>query len=992
MKKVVFTICFFWFIATLSGQQIDSSRIQKIDSLLKANKLYCSKLQYQDAINAIELAEKWASTEFGEHSAKFAKALFLHGRTQYLFGHLKSAEELYLKALKIQKIDPGMDHPDYAWTLNNLGGLYWKLTDYINSEKYYLEACEKRKSILGDQHPDYAWSLHNLAAMYVDIGYYEKAENLYQLAKHIREKNPGIKSIDYAYSLNHLALLYRHLGNYQKSEQYHLEALKLFTTLHQSDHPDIAWALGNLSELYELLGNYDRAEEYALRTVEIRKKLFGDANSDYAFALTSLGRIYTSKLEFDKAEAMILEAKGIRARVYGTGNADELQSLMNLAVLYNSKDDSINAVKYWNLCYKLANSLRDKEPVLFGDVLINLAYFYLDAQNLAQAEFFFTKAKVQIESIFGKSHPQYAEVLDGLTALHFEKKDFELASSLGRLSFQIHKTQILSAQNYMSEQELGFYLKKFLYKLNLDYQLAEKYTPYLDIAFNNTLLYKSFLLEKTKQLSHVSKDDSTGLLLLKDWRSYKRALGKELEKPVQNRGIVKKLVDDINELEKKLASKKIQTASSQHEVDWKEVWKNLSPKSAVIECISYENYFDHSSESKNYAALVLSADTPAIHFVPLCTENSLKKLLSNTAVRKADYVNQLYSLPERGARALMESKETLYNLICSPLERKIAGHQTIFYSPVGYLHRINLDAIPIQNSQTMADKYQIINLQSSRQMVIKSDKGSSTDEAILFGGIDYDSSNKITSGELSFANRSAQVKDEKIDSLTPSGGWNYLPGTALETENIQRILLSSNIATRLYKGSDATEESMKKLGSDGIKSPRIVHIASHGFFEPEESVGHATGTSLARQNNILINEDPMFRSGLILAGANEKSRLNIYDEELEDGIIHSYEISQLYLAGTELVVLSACETGLGDIDDNEGVYGLQRAFKIAGVKYIIMSLWQVPDKQTSLLMTTFYKKWLENKMSIPDAFHAAQKELRDIGLDPYQWAGFVLVE
>ena len=106
------------------------------------------------------------------------------------------------------------------------------------------------------------------------------------------------------------------------------------------------------------------------------------------------------------------------------------------------------------------------------------------------------------------------------------------------------------------------------------------------------------------------------------------------------------------------------------------------------------------------------------------------------------------------------------------------------------------------------------------------------------------------------------------------------------------------------------------------------------------------------------------------------------------------------LSNTELVVLSACETGLGDIQGNEGVYGLQRAFKIAGAKYLIMSLWQVPDKQTSLLMTTFYKKWLEaegpdkggNKMSIPDAFHAAQKELRDLGLDPYQWAGFVLVE
>jgi len=141
-----------------------------------------------------------------------------------------------------------------------------------------------------------------------------------------------------------------------------------------------------------------------------------------------------------------------------------------------------------------------------------------------------------------------------------------------------------------------------------------------------------------------------------------------------------------------------------------------------------------------------------------------------------------------------------------------------------------------------------------------------------------------------------------------------------------------------------------------------------------------------------MSDHPMLRSGLIMAGGNTAWQGKQTLEGKEDGILTAYEISQMNLSNTELVVLSACETGLGEIQGNEGVYGLQRAFKIAGAKYLIMSLWQVPDKQTSLLMTTFYKKWLEDKMAIPDAFHAAQKELREIGLDPYQWAGFVLVE
>jgi CHAT domain-containing protein len=137
----------------------------------------------------------------------------------------------------------------------------------------------------------------------------------------------------------------------------------------------------------------------------------------------------------------------------------------------------------------------------------------------------------------------------------------------------------------------------------------------------------------------------------------------------------------------------------------------------------------------------------------------------------------------------------------------------------------------------------------------------------------------------------------------------------------------------------------------------------------------------------------MIRSGLILAGGNYAWNTGKpYREDMEDGILTAYEISQMNLSSTELVVLSACETGLGDIQGNEGVYGLQRAFKIAGAKYLIMSLWQVPDYQTQELMTTFYSKWLEGRMAIPEAFRAAQKEMREKYRNPYFWAGFVLVE
>jgi CHAT domain-containing protein len=261
----------------------------------------------------------------------------------------------------------------------------------------------------------------------------------------------------------------------------------------------------------------------------------------------------------------------------------------------------------------------------------------------------------------------------------------------------------------------------------------------------------------------------------------------------------------------------------------------------------------------------------------------------------------------------------------------------------------------------------------------------------LYGGIQFDLDSTVQNSEPLFVSRSrGELSFNSVDSTLRGGSWTYLAGTEREVNAIEKIMQASGVQTRVEKGHEATEESFKNLGAGNNPSPRILHIATHGYFFADANSKGAL--SSPAEPAFKVSDHPMLRSGLIMAGGNAAWKGNQTLEGREDGVLTAYEISQMNLSNTELVVLSACETGLGDIHGNEGVYGLQRAFKIAGAKYLIMSLWQVPDKQTSMLMTTFYKKWLEQKLSIPDAFHAAQKELRDIGLDPYQWAGFVLLE
>lgn len=336
------------------------------------------------------------------------------------------------------------------------------------------------------------------------------------------------------------------------------------------------------------------------------------------------------------------------------------------------------------------------------------------------------------------------------------------------------------------------------------------------------------------------------------------------------------------------------------------------------------------------------------------------------------------------------------------MEKALAGTSTVYFSPVGLLHRLNLGAIALSDAQTLADKYHLVQLKSTRQLVVPDAPKIAGQDAVLFGGIQFDPDStalKIeASADLAARSRGGAaypVLENKPDWASVSRGntWAFLPGTEREVAALEKLLPAAGIQVEAKKGHAATEDFFKNIGQGGMPSPRVLHLATHGYFFPDpKTADDSRQPSDGKQSAFKISEQPMLRSGLILAGGNAAWQGAPLPEDREDGILTAYEISQMNLANTELVVLSACETGLGDIAGNEGVYGLQRAFKIAGAKYLIMSLWQVPDKQTSMLMTTFYKKWLTENMTIPEAFRAAQMELREAGFDPYQWAGFVLME
>ena len=475
-------------------------------------------------------------------------------------------------------------------------------------------------------------------------------------------------------------------------------------------------------------------------------------------------------------------------------------------------------------------------------------------------------------------------------------------------------------------------------------------------------------------------------------------LAAQYAKPLAYRDstMIFELREKVDKYEKQIARTVKAYSGLTKEYNWSDVRNHLKKGEAVLEFINYRYVPDRVSDSIMYAALLLRYDQSVIKFIPLVEEKELlKSIQKNNSHNPQVQMNQLYAT--RGAGQLVtQNYSGLYEMLWKPLEPYLSGIQSIYFSPTGELNRLNFNAIPVQNSTLLSDTYRLSQVGSARQICLPEQNQLYNKQVALFGGLLYDGPEEDSLKDekpIDEIGKTPQEEQSKSNHGMKGASWEYLPGTEEEIRDLGKLFKSSHYKVMSYSGSMGTEKLFKAMVKSG-SSPGIIHLATHGYFfsDAMREVSKLQFVAGRQEPVFKSSEQPMLRSGLILSGGNAGWRGERKLVDQEDGVLTAYEISQLDLSNTELVVLSACETGLGDIQGNEGVYGLQRAFKIAGVKYIIMSLWQVPDKQTSMLMTTFYKNWLENKMTIPDAFHAAQKELRDLGFDPYQWAGFVLIE
>jgi tetratricopeptide (TPR) repeat protein len=970
-------------------QSLGESHPSYASSLSNLGNLYGKMGKYEKAESYYLKALEINKQSFGESHPSYANNLNNLAALYSEMGKYEKAEPYYLKSVEIIKQIFGESHPSYATTLDNLGGLYSDMGNNEKAEPYYLKALEIKKQSFGESHPEYAISLNNIGELYREMGNYEKAEPYYLKALEINKQSFGESHPSYANNLNNLAALYSEMGKYEKAESYYLKALEIKKLTLGESHPDYATGLNNLGELYREMGNYDRAESYYLKTLEIFKQAFGESHPDYASCLNNLGALYCSMGNYDKAEPYYLKAFEIREQVLGELHPDYAASLNNLGDLYIGMGNYNKAEPYFlNALENLKYSLGEFHPS-YATILNNLGDFYSDLGNNDKAEPYYLKALEIRKQVFGESHPDYANSLNGLGILYSNLGNYEKAESFLTHASNNLLNQLNSAYSFLSESEQEQFFNtlnsNFAYYNFFAYNRSISNPKISELPLNNVLAIKGASLQAMARMQKVilGSNNSSLISTYQQWTSIREELNKLYNLPLNKRFIsIDSLENIANSIEKELlrSSKEFTGNKVATTTTWKDVQNKLSVGEAAIEFVNFKN-----KVSSLYIALINRKEIEYPEMIGLCTEEDLYKALFLDDISEGRYIRKTIA---------KEQLKDLYQLIWEPLERSLDGIKTVYLSTSGLLCTIPFQALSPDGKTSLMDQMNIRYLMTTRDAGSENGQEENrqlTLTAALFGGIQYD----IEPQQLAMLEASAEGFASR--AILPRDGdrsiasFRYLEGTAKEVASIDKTLTASNWKTRVYTGEQATESHFKKLS--GENAPAVLHIATHGFYFPlPEKSQKEMMMSMGKENSYRLTDNPLRRTGLALAGANVAWRGDELPAGVEDGILTAYEISNMDLRKTQMVVLSACQTGLGDIKAGEGVFGLQRAFRMAGVKTIIMSLWNVDDTTTAEMMELFFANLSKNETR-RNAFDYAMKTIREKYPDqPLKWAAFVMVE
>lgn len=887
----------------------------------------------------------------------------------------------------------------YEIALQNLAVLYQKWGLHYWAAMYYFRASDVRLIIAGENDTYFKSYINNATYYFEEAAKQFKADGDFEYAEKSYNYNTVIfrerkNNKEYARFLNLRGVMELELKKYSNAEISFFTAVQIFKKEFDSTHLAVGMVYNNIGMLYFNLNQFDYAEQYCVEGYRIRLKRLKPNDEDIAESCTNIGLIYTFTQQFTKAEEYYLKAKTIYENGIGTNNNAYTILLNNLGLLYWKQNKFSDAEKYYLASLQLREKRNGKQHPGYARTLNNLGAVYLGWNKPAQAKIYFEEAVALSEKKFGPNHYRNITYLNNLALCYNDLGNYAEAKKIILHTNQLNSKQVKDNFTILTEYEKEMYADEMVYNSKFANSILYNSKTYnrenvID-NFNQQLQLKGLVLNETKTFYNYIKNntDTAFQKMFTKYSLLKNKIAKEYGIDVNNRST--ELINwenevDILEKDLLLKSKKFTEQQKSIDVNFSTLKNSLKDNEVIIEFSKFNLYNKGNTDSVLYVAYLFTKNSEAPIFIPLFEEKQLQRILSASGKTNQAMASNLYRSTITKNKSKANFGNDLYNLVWQPLEPFLKNVKKIHFAPVDKLNSIAFNALAIDSSTYLIDKYQLIQYTSTRSITTTLQQENKIKNIALFGNANF-SLNQNTIHQYLQSTDSVIVKRSFNKDKANIISWSALPGTAEEVKNISGIFNRKSIAQKVYTTTEASEENFKKLDNQSMS---VIHLATHGFFLPRIINDN---NSNAEQSTTSYNtaSDPMLRSGIILSGANYAWNGGFVPKEKEDGIVTAYEISQLDLSNTNLVVLSACETALGDIQGNEGVYGLQRAFKLAGVKNIILSLWQVPDKETAELMTIFYNNYLSGK-SIDESFNLTQQSLRK-KYSPYYWAAFILIK
>ena len=884
-------------------------------------------------------------------SADFDYALLLSDNSG-LF-NIKKKGEFGNRFMALRKISSSIRDLDLSDAENakmnlEMGQAAFASEKFVYAEKRFNTAKSYFEKAYMTNDFGYMKTIANQGLLYTTMGRFSQAEKATTDALAMRQEKLGATNMAVAASYNNYGVLHYNLGLYNESEKDFASAISVIKTNSQQAEMPYSIVLNNEAMLFQSIGRYEAAVKILEEAIGVAAKLEKSKSKNQLLFLSNLALLYQQMGKYPEAERIYT---GLQSH-FDKEKPEYANLLNNFATLYllmDKQDKVEQMLKQSAAIYK--SNLGETSPA-YAKVVSDLGNFFRYKGRYDEAGLPLQEALQIRELTLEKTHPLYVQSQEDLAILFWKKKEYNKAYTLYHGVMEKTLDFINRYFTPMSEAEKTKYWDiispRFQRFYNFAVEAGATNQQIIFDLFEYRVATKGILLSSTKKISETILNSGNEQMIsdYASWIDSKEQLTRlyvyskeELKEQDIN---LDSLEQATNAMEKRLSesSKDFSQFFFTSRVKFTEIQKELTADEALIEIIRLRNFDQALTNNSRYLALVVTKNNPQPRLVIL--ENGLDMETKIYKTYRKSMVNRI-------------SDEQSYSHYWAPLEPEVKEKNKIYLSLDGVYNQISLYTLKKPGADFLINQYDIVLLGSARDLATNNNRKNAVPgkKATLIGFPIYAST--------------------KIPEL---------PATKTELDGINKMLKTSGYQVSEYLQRDATEANLKLA-----KKLSILHIATHGYFLKDvDKANWPIGVSAdyARDNVLL-------RSGLMLTGASEADQENAGLDSTSNGIITSYEAMNLDLKGTSLVVLSACETGLGEIKAGEGVYGLQRAFLVAGAEALIMSLWKVDDAATQLLMNNFYADWIKTGDK-QKAFKQAQLQMMTKYKEPYYWGAFVMME